>query len=660
MRDQEIRKIQYKGNTFVMELIRPYYAGGRQYYEIVDLVPEQEVLALPDSVEGIAVERFCVPNLQYHEKQNEYKYAFRGVKRLEIPKALMLSNLNNLNFPELEEVFVDPDSEKYATDGKMLLDKSRKELLLALVGAGEGAVAKVPEYVKVITRDAFHYARCKDIIFENPDVQLVGNPFESSSWYEEKIREGKSIYIGNLLFRAEKTDDFVLDEKATRFYETAFSSGIPKKITSHIVPRLNLMKPGYGYRSYGGACEELVLTSSRKVNWDALSKWSALAAVRLPNHKKYKDIDGVVFSKDGKTLVFYPQRRRAESYRIPDGVRMIEKRAFSGQKYVKWIDMPDSVQTIRQGAFCECDSLEGVRIAAQVRELPDATVFQPYGVFENCVHLRKVQLPEKLEHIGADCFYGARNLTEIEIPKTVRMIGKDAFRGCGLSRISLPKNLRYVGEGALCFAQDSSESDEIIVEAYEGTARGLVAAIEAVDPDNAAMMQWHPAKILMRGSKGEIRDTIVIPGALKTSAAAYIDSAWNAPKFDYAEYDECFAEIQGMEEKVDFALSAVLREGAGIDPIYEGYLRKMGLRVAKGIVAAENEKRLVDFLKMGVLSKTSLKQVLSLCNQAGMNTASAYVLRQLGKESGGKDGEGKTEKTEKKAKKPRKTAAIRL
>ena len=43
----------------------------------------------------------------------------------------------------------------------------------------------------------------------------------------------------------------------------------------------------------------------------------------------YQDINGVLFSNDGKTLICYPAGKMLSSYQIPDGLTYIEEEAFS-------------------------------------------------------------------------------------------------------------------------------------------------------------------------------------------------------------------------------------------------------------------------------------------------------------------------------------------
>lgn len=66
------------------------------------------------------------------------------------------------------------------------------------------------------------------------------------------------------------------------------------------------------------------------------------------NNQYYKDIDGVLFSKDGTRLVCYPSNKPGREYEIPEGVTKIDELAFYSytgveKDYLKVITIPDSL-----------------------------------------------------------------------------------------------------------------------------------------------------------------------------------------------------------------------------------------------------------------------------------------------------------------------------
>ena len=75
-------------------------------------------------------------------------------------------------------------------------------------------------------------------------------------------------------------------------------------------------------------------------------------------NRQYKDIDGVLFAKDGKTLHAYPAGNARTVYTIPAGVTTIGDSAFSGCESLTAITIPVSVTSIGVEAFSYCESLK--------------------------------------------------------------------------------------------------------------------------------------------------------------------------------------------------------------------------------------------------------------------------------------------------------------
>lgn len=95
----------------------------------------------------------------------------------------------------------------------------------------------------------------------------------------------------------------------------------------------------------------------------------------------YKDIDGVLFTKDGRTLIQYPPERTNTTYIVPDGVETIGTSAFMSNYYLEYVELSADVTTVEEWGFGFADSLE--------------TIYFPVG----------------LETIEANAFYDAAILT---------------------------------------------------------------------------------------------------------------------------------------------------------------------------------------------------------------------------------------------------------
>jgi len=151
----------------------------------------------------------------------------------------------------------------------------------------------------------------------------------------------------------------------------------------------------------------------------------------------YISIDGVVFSKDRKTLVAYPGSK-GNSYIIPYGVTSIRPNAFYGAK-LRRVIIPESVISIGSGAFWNCE-LEGrLTIPSGV------TVIEELSFCGNS--LTSVTISKGVTTIGSYAF-SSNQLREVSIPDGVTSIGDNAFERNQLSFVFIPKSVTSIGSYA--------------------------------------------------------------------------------------------------------------------------------------------------------------------------------------------------------------------
>ena len=83
----------------------------------------------------------------------------------------------------------------------------------------------------------------------------------------------------------------------------------------------------------------------------------------------YKAVDGVLFSKDDKRLIAYPNGKEGTTYTIPASVTEIGDYAFSGCSGLTSVTIPASVTIIGSYAFSGCSGLTSVTIPVGVTEI---------------------------------------------------------------------------------------------------------------------------------------------------------------------------------------------------------------------------------------------------------------------------------------------------
>lgn len=192
-----------------------------------------------------------------------------------------------------------------------------------------------------------------------------------------------------------------------------------------------------------------------------------------PDNPNYCSIDGNLYTKDGKCLLRYGEKKREAAFTVPDTVTRIGHHAFRGNYWLGELTLPESVTRIDGYAFYSCDSLERISIPDTIERIGygaflrcDALV---YNVSENCywlgneenfgVVLMKVKedrqglteivLGEEVRIISYGAFYGCDKLESVDLSDGLVSIGDSAFGKCAaLDGIVIPKSVKHIDRGA--------------------------------------------------------------------------------------------------------------------------------------------------------------------------------------------------------------------
>ena len=105
-----------------------------------------------------------------------------------------------------------------------------------------------------------------------------------------------------------------------------------------------------------------------------------------PENTRFRSIDGVLFTADGKTLALYP-KGRSGAYAVPPGVERIAQYAFSDAR-LSSVALSDDVQRIDNSVFFGCNHLKTIEFGANssLREIGAQA-------FERCASFANVAFP---------------------------------------------------------------------------------------------------------------------------------------------------------------------------------------------------------------------------------------------------------------------------
>ena len=220
-------------------------------------------------------------------------------------------------------------------------------------------------------------------------------------------------------------------------------------------------------------------------------------------NKKFKDINGLLCTNDGKKLIHVPYKydqleQPTEKLKIPDGITEVAQNAAVGS-YLKQLDL-NQTKMIGNNAFHSCSALENVKIGKNVEKIgqgaftncqfvkafdvddhntkykaidsvlftkdetnlllypcgkegdytvPEGTIKIEDFAFSDVQNLERIKIAKSLTTISPSAFKGAKKLKEIDFQGTTNLetIGDHAFQNTKLENITIPASVKKL-EGA--------------------------------------------------------------------------------------------------------------------------------------------------------------------------------------------------------------------
>ena len=221
-------------------------------------------------------------------------------------------------------------------------------------------------------------------------------------------------------------------------------------------------QPITSIREYAFNCDgvvEVINIGPEVLEIDGKSFYSCWALQRIEvdeNNPNYCDLDGVLYSKDMKTLICYPPNHD-QYLRTKYGYETEPYRADSTEEYIRDVQtyvVPSTVETIGELAFAYAN-LRNVYLPEGLKSIETLGFFklhQPKDQWSNTPSLDNIysykvsddvlssqyvedmelydvylSLPEGLEYIGSDSFSYNQELPYVYIPSSVTYIGHHAF-----------------------------------------------------------------------------------------------------------------------------------------------------------------------------------------------------------------------------------------
>ena len=404
-------------------------------------------------------------------------------------------SLTNITVDENNENYKSIDGNLYTKDGKTLIQYAiGKQDTSFIIPDGVTTIGNlafrscdnltsitIPSSVTSIGDSAFYYCESLYVVYNYSNLSFeIGNSANGHAAYYAKIlvNNGVTSYVNDGYEYTLTEDDFLFRCKNNEYELIAYcgtketiilpndingnkySIYCMRGVTNVVIPN-SFTSIGFWAFAYCYRLTSITIPSSvTSIGEGAFSSCYSLTSITIPssvttigdeafrscdsltniavdiNNQYYKDIDGNLYTKDGKTLIQYAIGKKDTSFIIPDGVTSIGNYAFQGCDSLTTITIPSSVTSIGDLAFYSCDSLTNITVDANNKYYKDidGNLYTKDGktLIQYAIGKKDTSfiIPDGVTTIGDWAFGGCRSLTSITIPSSVTSIGNNAFLWC--------------------------------------------------------------------------------------------------------------------------------------------------------------------------------------------------------------------------------------
>ncbi len=206
-----------------------------------------------------------------------------------------------------------------------------------------------------VATDNSSYSSVNGVLFNKDKSTLIQCPARKTGDY---TIPNSVTTIGEAAFEnCTALTSVTIGDKVTTIEKWAFS--FCESLTSVIIPNSVTKIRGYAFNDCHALTSLTIPKSVTTIEEDAFDDCNALTAIEVDiDNTVYSSVNGVLFNKDKKTLIKCPGGK--EEYTIPNSVTTIGEAAFENCEKLKSVTIGEKVTTIEDYAFQYCEKLTSI------------------------------------------------------------------------------------------------------------------------------------------------------------------------------------------------------------------------------------------------------------------------------------------------------------
>ncbi|MBR4103057.1 MAG: leucine-rich repeat domain-containing protein, partial [Thermoguttaceae bacterium] len=274
--------------------------------------------------------------------------------------------------------------------GELVVPEGVVNVFLSAFAGADFETVRLPKSVRVINNEAFK--DCKSlkrvVIPEDSDLKAIGNTAFGGCESLETFDWPKSLkVICALAFvDCKSLKSFTGATSVEEIRDSAFAN-CRSLATIELPSGLRQV----GMTAFGNVgYETLKIPASLQVLGEsAFASLSPREKLEVEEGSEtLKIVDGALLSKDGKTFYRLPLGPNATSYKVPEGVEIIENGAFHGNATLETVELPTTLKAIKKNAFYRSFALKEIAIPANVEQID-------VEAFDGCDALERFEVDSK-------------------------------------------------------------------------------------------------------------------------------------------------------------------------------------------------------------------------------------------------------------------------
>lgn len=543
----------------------------------------------------------------YNFKMFDTNKSFPNVEKLIIKEHVNDISIPNSLFPNVK--YVDSESDAFLSGKYLVGTFYRSNMLLNAFCQKPGEIIDLTR-IDGIANFAFSGCKADEMAVCDSITsfhQVSANAFVDSAFSAKPFVNGLKL-AGALVLEVDKTAESIeLPDTPYNyvFLETADMSHV-KKLTVHHPDASNKLC------FKNDVPETIVLKTDKELDFSDIEVLAHHSTSKgcLQNfsiiHPNFEEIDGVVYTKDRKTLVACSMSKK--HVKVLDGTEVISINAFTQCK-IEEVIFPASLKIIDEMAFTDCEMLKSVKFGNGLKAIGRSA-------FAWCRSLKHVALPSSLEHISRCAFFGS-GLKDINLNEGLKSFEAEAFSYTQIKELYIPSSVERMNYDSI--------TANIKKLRFSTIPKNLLSSF-SISMQSFEYNTLEEACVVMECNKKHL----YMPRSIALDTSCLVDEI--EEKIRHYFFDINVSNVSLLE----YSVTNTCRDAVAVAEFCDfgnedakKHIKKHIGRILPMLLDEKNEECISTLIMANIIPDDTLEELRETANQKNMLTVQAYLLEHM-------------------------------